>query len=186
MKAKQQLPSEYRQTLHIDLQKDKKNALIVNVMSFVIMLAMILMGNFITPISCFIQEIFPLIFVMMAGTLIYTVLHELVHGIFIRIFSGIRPHYGFTGLYAYAGSNAYFDRLHYTVIALAPVVIWGIVLAALCAVTRGKWFWVVYFLETYNISGASGDFYVVWRFSKLSKDILIQDTGIAMTVFEKM
>ena len=48
--------------------------------------------------------------VLLVNMVLYLVLHELVHGICMRAFSGIRPHYGFTGLYAYAGSTAYFGE----------------------------------------------------------------------------
>jgi hypothetical protein len=101
----------------------------------------------------------------------------------MRAFSGVRPHYGFTGLYAYAGSDVYFSKRHYLRIALAPLVIWGILLAVLNALVPAGWFWVVYLIQIINISGAAGDLYVCVRFSKLPADILIQDTGVEMRVF---
>lgn len=42
--------------------------------------------------------------------LAYLVLHELVHGVLIWFFSGRMAHFGFSGLYAYAGSEAYFKK----------------------------------------------------------------------------
>ena len=48
--------------------------------------------------------------------LVYMVLHELVHGVFMKRFSGVKPNYGYTGMYAYAGSNAYFDKKSYIII----------------------------------------------------------------------
>lgn len=87
---------------------------------------------------------------------LYLVLHELVHGICMRAFSGVRPHYGFTGLYAYAGSSAYFGKKPYIVIALAPIVVWGAVLAILNLLVPASWFWPVYFIQIINVSGAAG------------------------------
>jgi hypothetical protein len=88
-------------------------------------------------------------------------------------------------MYAYAGSEAYFNKKSYIIIALAPVVIWGAVLGVLCAVLPQSWFWVVYLIQIGNISGAAGDFYVTFKFLKLPKDILVNDTGVAMTVYTK-
>ena len=51
------------------------------------------------------------------------ILHEIIHGGFMKAFSGLKPRYGFTGLYAYAGSDALFNRRQYLIIAFAPVVI---------------------------------------------------------------
>lgn len=59
------------------------------------------------------------------------------------------------------------------------------VLLILNLIFQETWFWVIYFIQIMNISGAAGDLYVTYRFSKLSKDILINDTGIAMTIYSK-
>lgn len=185
MAAEKTLPVGYRECLRVDLQKDKKMAILVNVLALIICAVMTIIGCYITPISNFFNGNMSYFVWFLLGMFVYIVLHELVHGVFMRAFSKERPHYGFTGLYAYAGSNVYFDRIHYIIIALSPVVIWGVVFAVLCAVTEGGWFWVFYMLEIANISGAAGDFYVTWRFSKLPKGILIQDSGISMTVYTK-
>lgn len=114
---------------------------------------------------------------------LYIVLHELVHGIFMKRFSGIKPNYGFTLMYAYAGSTAYFNKKHYIIIALAPIVVWGIVLTIINCFVPASWFWVVYFIQIMNISGAAGDLYVTYKFSKMPKNILVHDSGVAMTVY---
>ena len=88
-------------------------------------------------------------------------------------------------MYAYAGSNCYFNKKHYIIIALAPIVIWGIVLLVLNLVFKETWFWVIYFIQIFNLSGAAGDLYVTYRFSKLPKDILIKDIGVNMTIYTK-
>lgn len=60
--------------------------------------------------------------------------------------------YGFTGLYAYAGSEAYFTKKRYFIIALAPVAVWGVVLLALCMLVPAPWFWTVYLIQIGNIA----------------------------------
>jgi len=103
----------------------------------------------------------------------------------MRFFSKMRVKYGFTSLYAYAGSDAYFDKSSYIIIALAPVVVWGAVLAVLCVLVPPAWFWTVYIIQINNFAGAAGDFYVTARFARLPRDILVRDTGTSMTVFAK-
>jgi len=68
---------------------------------------------------------------------------------------------------------------------LAPVVFWGIVLAVINVLVPLEWFWVVYFIQIINLSGAAGDLYVTVKFSRLPSDILVQDYGVGMTVYSR-
>lgn len=179
------LPYGYKAILSIDLQKDKKLAGIVNGIALVLMVILFFIGNAIIPFSEFYEMGLVPTIVMCMGIIAYIILHELVHGICMYGYSKVKPSYGFTGLYAYAGSKCYFNKKSYIVIALAPIVVWGIVLLVLNLIFKEKWFWVIYFIQIMNISGAGGDLYVTYRFSKLPKDILINDTGVAMTIYSK-
>ena len=87
--------------------------------------------------------------------------------------------------YAYAGSDAYFTRPAYVAIALAPVVVWGIVFAVLAACLPREWFPAVWLWQLVNISGAAGDFYCTCRILRAPRDTLVQDTGTAMTFYRK-
>lgn len=183
------LPENYTEIFYMDLQKDKKLMLLVNGLGLAIMAAMGIIAHLFIPITTFFDMndgivIYLLRLVaLLLGMVLYIVLHELVHGIFMKRFSGIKPHYGFTLMYAYAGSTAYFNKKHYIIIALAPIVVWGIVLTIINCFVPESWFWVVYFIQIMNISGAAGDLYVTYKFSKMSKDILVHDSGVAMTVY---
>lgn len=101
----------------------------------------------------------------------------------MKHFCKTKVNYGFTGLYAYAGSEAFYDKISYIIIALAPVIVWGIVLLIINCFVSDVWFWSVYFIQICNISGAAGDFYVTYRFLQLPSDIFIQDTGVSMTIY---
>lgn len=189
MKTQITLPEHYGELFHIDLQKDKKLALIINGIALVIMVVMAVAGHLLVPVSTLFDMsqglgAYSLRFGgIIVGSVIYIILHEAVHGVFMYGYSKTKPKFGFTGMYAYAGSEVYFNKSNYLVIALAPVVIWGVVLAIATALVPDTWFWVIWFIQICNLSGAAGDLYVTWRFSKLPKDILVQDTGVAMTVF---
>lgn len=184
------LPEGYRETLRIDLQANKREMVLVNVLALVIFLVLAIPAQRMIPISTLFQmddlgAVLLRLVVLMVGLVAYIFLHEWVHGIFMKRYSGIKATYGFTGLYAYAGSTAYFDKTHYIIIALAPVVVWGVVLAAVTALVPASWFWIVYFIQMTNLSGAAGDLYVTWKLSRLPSDLLVNDTGVAMTVYTK-
>lgn len=183
------LPDGYRPILSIDLQKDKKLALLVNGLGILITLAMILPVHFHHSIFTLFDFSYGFgnywlrVGVLLAGMIVYMILHELVHGVTMKAFGTKRVKYGFTGLYAFAGSEDYYKKIPYLVIALAPVMIWGVVLAVLNVVVPAEWFWVIYLIQVVNCSGAAGDLYVTFRFLRLPKDILVQDQGVGMTVY---
>ncbi len=184
------LPVGYKEILHIDLQKDKKLMLIVNGIAVLIMVLMLVVAAAIVPLTTLIDyeqpsELLHKVAVLGIGSLAYIILHEAVHGIFMRRYCTAKVKFGFTGMYAYAGSEGYYCRKHYITIALAPIVIWGIVLLVANLLVPVSWFYVIYFIQVTNISGAAGDLYVSRKMSKLPQDILVRDTGVAMTVFSR-
>lgn len=191
------LPDNYTEIYSLDLQKDKKTAILVNGVAIAITILLIAAGIWTTPgafsatIDAASKSILShkfyvaalMLFAVAAGQIAYIILHEFVHGIFIRLFSGKNAKYGFTGIYAFASSEAYFNKQDYIVIALAPVVVWGIMLFAACMAVPTHWFWIVYSIQITNLSGAAGDYYVTWKFSKLPSDILVKDAGTSMKVY---
>lgn len=184
-----ELPVGYGEILAVDLQKNKKLAILINVAAVLISAVMAVAAVFFVPISTLFDVSEGLgvyllrMGVLMVGLVAYIVLHELVHGVTMRLCGTKKIKYGFTGLYAFAGSTDYYSKKAYILIALAPVVVWGVVLGALCAFLPQSWFWVVYVIQISNISGAAGDFYVTLRFMRLPDDILVKDYGVGMTVY---
>ena len=183
MKCLTKLPAGYGEILSIDIQKDKKLALLVNGFGLVILIVLVAIGNLLVPITTIFLGMNLLL--MSVGTVVYIVLHELVHGMCMKYFGSRTVKYGFTGLYAYAGSQDYFEKRAYLIIALAPVVVLGAVLLVLNSVVGIQHFWGIYFIQIANLSGAAGDLYVTYLFSRLPKDILIQDSGVSMVVYHR-
>lgn len=190
MKSYAALPQGYAPADAIDLVHNKKQFWIVNGLSVVLCVIMLILpflwGR---SLRDFVGE-GPLpalrlrLGVALAGIFAYIALHELTHGI-VMMACGARVHYGYKVVYAYAGSDAYFTRSAYIVIALAPVVLWGIVFTVLTACLPREWFWVVWLWQLVNISGAAGDFYCTCRILRAPRDTLVQDTGTAMTFYRK-
>lgn len=191
MKSVQELPEGYKEIFSVDMQKDKKMAIFVNAIATVIMLVMIIPMHF--HISIF--TLFDMskglgaytlrFIILMVAMIAYIILHELVHGITMKICGTKKVKYGFTGLYAFAGSDDYYCKKSYIAIALAPIVVWGIVLLILNFIVPTGYFWVVYLIQALNISDAAGDLYVTFKFSKMPDDILVKDAGVSMKVYSR-
>ena len=189
MKAIGVLPEDYGEIYSLNLQKDKRTAIIVNLLALAIAAVMAVSMNFFVPVtsgfdmSGGIVRYFLRLAALIVLMVLYMVLHELVHGIAMKLCGTKRVKYGFTGLYAFAGSEDYYDKKSYIFIALAPIVLWGTVLAAVNFFVPTEWFWIVYMIQLINISGAAGDLFAAVKFSRMPKNILIQDSGVSMRVF---
>ncbi len=191
IRAFSQLPEGYQPLLEVDLQKNKKLALGLNLGAAAVGILMAVIAAFIVPISALFDlsnGLLPYVIrfgALLVGMIAYIILHELVHGIVMKYFGAKKIRYGFTGMYAFAGCDYYFDKFSYIAVALAPVVLWGAVLLVLNLLVPARWFWVVYIIQIINISGAAGDAYVTAKFSRLPADILVFDRGTGMTVYSK-
>lgn len=182
------LPDHYISQAVIDLKKNKKQALGVNLCALIIAAVMVLVAVKFVPLkSAYAGASLGMVKlgVIIAGMVAYIILHELVHGFLFWAFSGQKPFYGFTGLYAYAGSNAYYCRSHYIIIGLAPVVGWGLVLGVINYLVPYDWFWVVFIIQVINISGAAGDIYVFFRLLSIKGELLIKDDGTSMEIYKR-
>ncbi len=189
MKTTAFLPEHYRECYALDLEKNKKSALYINLFGGMITLIMAVVMNFLLPISSLFERntgvggLLVRLLVLLVLLTVYIVLHELTHGITMKILGCQKVTYGFSGIYAYAGSEEFFSKNAYLAVALAPVFLWGIVISAICMLVPTSWFWIFYIIQIANIAGAAGDYYVAFHFFFLPEDILIYDTGTAMTVY---
>ena len=187
--AAEYLPAHYDLYERIDLTRDKKAFNSVCIWSVVALVLLIIYGLFRHPfLASFDMEFGRIAFCLGAsavGMLVYIVLHEGVHGIFIRLFTGEAPTFGVElkkGM-AYAGSDYFFRKWPYIIIALAPVVVWGIVLGVWLLDVPEQYFWYIYMVQIFNLTGAAGDFYVTCRTLMMPGDILAKDTGTAMDFY---
>ncbi len=189
MKSVEKLPENFGEIYAVNLQKNKKMLIGINISAGIIALLLAIPAHFIVPITSLfsmengIADYSVRFLSLIVLIFIYLILHELVHGMAMKICGTKKIEYGFTGIYAFAGSRDFYDKKSYIFIALAPVVILGIVIAGINAFVPDEWFWVVYLIQISNLSGAVGDYFVVLKFSKMPRDILIQDSGVSMKVF---
>ncbi|MCM1365387.1 MAG: DUF3267 domain-containing protein [Faecalibacterium sp.] len=191
------LPSAYEKIMEFDLVRNRKEVIIVNAISIVLTVLMLAIGIFSfgsERLSEFLltdsfEEFNSLVFkcvITILLCMIVIILHEMIHAAFIKLFcKDCRLKFSRRLFYAYASSNAYFDKKSYNIIAVAPLLIIGVISLGACFLVPIEWFWVFYIVEVINVSGAAGDIYVFAITSRMPKDILINDTGRTMGVYGK-
>lgn len=180
----------YKECTKIDLVKNKKEALLVNIYGIIIMVVMavfiplLIMGGI---IEFNLETTFPLFFIVLLISLIlYIPLHEIVHGIVLKKYTDEKLSFGWKLVYAYCGSKeAVVDRKEYYAVALAPLLVFSIVFISLMVLNPSLSL-VWYVMEIMNVSGSVGDIYVSIKLRKeKSRDILITDSGTDMSFWSR-
>lgn len=184
-RASRALPAGYGLTERIDLLKNKRQLWLVNGLSLVLLVLTAVLGLCLRPWDWSGWSLSTSLLAL-AGICLYIVGHEAVHGAAMFLLSHEKPRFGFSLMYAYAGSDAYFSKGPYLIISLAPAVLWGLLLAVLTVLLPDPWFWPLWIIQITNISGSAGDFYVFFKILAKSNSVLVQDTGTAMTVYERL
>ena len=189
-----QMPEGYKLGKIIDLENNRKQLILVNACAVLVAVALIAPMLFLVPIQGLFKlnsfgfggfVVYALRFAtLLVGSVLYVILHELTHALFMKIFGAKRVKIGFNFIYAYAESRSeYFRKWPYIVIALAPVVIFFIIFALICPfIYNTPWFWVVYLWQVQNLSGAIGDIIVSLMLLNKPKNSYIQDKGTNMRV----
>ena len=180
----------YKECTRIDLVKNKKEALLVNIYGIIIMVVMavfiplLIMGGI---IEFNLETTFPLSFIVLLISLIlYIPLHEIVHGIVLKKYTDEKLSFGWKLVYAYCGSKeAVVNRREYYAVALAPLLVFSVVFISLMVLNPSLSL-VWYVMEIMNVSGSVGDIYVSIKLRKeKSRDILITDSGTDMSFWSR-
>jgi hypothetical protein len=123
---------------------------------------------------------------LLGAILLTLVLHELVHGLAIRIF-GARPKYGviWQGLMFYASAAGHaFQRNHYIVVALAPLVVGSLLGGVLLALPLPPAvLWIISVCAAINAAGAVGDVWITTVVLRYSVHAYVVDEKDGMRLF---
>jgi hypothetical protein len=188
----QTLPAGYIQSGQIDLKKDKRLAILLNIGAFIVFIPMFyLLSGFTALVRPDITNFSETITIgKMLGalglTVIVLIIHEMIHGLFFWIFSRGMPVFALRPLYAYAGAPTwFFPKRQYAITALGPLVIIGAVGLLLLLLAPISWIPMIAFLVALNTGGAIGDVFVFFRLLKCLPTSLANDTGEVVTFFER-
>ena len=188
----QMLPDGYVQSDEINLKKNKRLAILLNIGAFIIFIPIFyLLSRFIAlvrpdittfSVTITIGKVFSAI-----GLVVFVlILHEIIHGLFFWIFSHGRPVFALRPLYAYAGAPTwFFPKRQYAITALGPLIIIGAVGLLLLLLAPINWMPMIALLVALNTGGAIGDVFVFFRLLKCSPTSFANDTGEVVTFFER-
>ena len=179
------LPKGYRYAGTMDFTRNRKQIMALLKLAIILTAIPVIIGivySFLNPgVMAFVRD-FRMWLWMGLMLLAYIPLHELTHGAVMLALSGVMPTFGLKLPYAYAGSTVWFDRKSHVITALAPVVLWGIIIQTLIIALPDIWFWPLWAVQISNLSGSAGDIYCAWALMRMKGDLLIQDTGTRMRI----
>lgn len=116
----------------------------------------------------------------------YIILHELIHGVFMKFYGGVSPKYGFSGPFIFAKSDAYFSKRSYIILTLAPFITLGLGAALLGLIVSPIGVWFAIFLGSINLFASRGDIQAAIVLKDLSKDLLIEDKGDSLYIYKSL
>lgn len=177
------LPSNYRESQTIDFKKDRKFAIAIQaifvaiaVMAVIIpLLFSVRLGTTWSPILTI-----PATFL---AALIYMAVHEATHGVMLQVLTKVKPSYRVRFPFLTTGNRAYLTRRSTAIVALAPAVLWGVVLSAVLLTIPADFQLTAYILLALNFAGSSGDFVETFVVERLPRNALVKDDGNKIRVF---
>ncbi len=196
--ATKTLPHDYSYNETLDLSKDKRLLLLLNIGAIGLIFifgwlfleiaghlhpgwnwGLVIRGNGI--------QILLWLILLTAAYIGILILHELIHGLFFWFITHERPKFGFKIIYAYAAApDWYILRNPYLVVGLAPLVLITLFGIFLIPAASPSLLVVLLFAITMNASGAVGDIYVVGLLLTYPSTTFIQDRGDIFMVFRNM
>ena len=160
---------------------------IINISTLILIVISILIGEYYVSLIELLDSIkqLPLLILLIPLLiLVYIILHELIHGILMKYFSGISPEYGFSGPFIFAKSEAIFDKYAYILITLAPMLIFGIISVVLSFIVSGMGVWLTIFLWIINLYASRGDLQAIILLKDFPLTYGIKDDGDSLQIYK--
>lgn len=178
-----ELPSTYGAQRTVDLKRDK--GLAVAVQAVFVLVALLAVGVALLAGPSLRTDWSPVltITVTLLACLLYMWAHEATHGLVLQALTRARPTYAVRFPFLTTGNRAYLTRRSAVVVALAPCVVWGIVLVVALLVLPQQYLLTAYIVLALNFAGSAGDYVEVYVVSQQQHDALVQDDGDRIHVF---
>ncbi len=184
------LPSDYKEVLSWKVTEKRSRVITLNILAVPLFIIFgvifsslaVSLGKLPSQVEFGLGEIVSVI----AGILLTLVLHELTHGLAMRMF-GARPRYGilWKGLMFYATSPGYaYRRNNYLVISLAPFIFISILVVLGMWLLQGTlWVALLGICGIINASGAIGDMWMTLIVLRYATTALVIDERDGIRVF---
>ncbi len=189
-----ELPQYYVLAYEVDLMKDKKLFLYLNLFSLIFLIPLAVIYYVIVEFSS--KDWFyettssnpPLsLFLFIVSMFLIIILHELIHGIFFKMASKEKLKFTINLLMASASiPNSYFYKKPYLRAGLAPAIILSLVLIVVLFFLDGYNFLLGYVVFSIHFMACIGDFFIAWKLRNYSDDSLILDYGMGMKFYQKI
>jgi len=188
--------ASFRNSIIIDLVKNKKLYTIINVLSLLLGVFFYIIfyyaakpivvdsaGSFFFYFKSYHDLPSGYEFLFLFLIFIMMVLHEAIHGVFFFLFTGAMPVFGFKKLMAYAGApDWYVKKNYYIVITMAPFVtitLLGFLLLFLIPAGLSS---LVFLPTVINAAGCVGDFWYTAALLNKPKETYITDSGTVSVI----
>lgn len=177
------LPAHYGRHRTINLRKDRRFNLWVQAISLCGVLAAVSVAVILKlPLGSTWNPWFGVPTTILAA-LVYLAAHEVTHGIALQWLTGDRPTYALRFPFLTTGNRAYLDRGGTVLVALAPSVLWGVLLLGALLLAPADLRMTLYVILTLNIAGSAGDYAETVVALRQPPEALIRDDGTEITVF---
>lgn len=188
MKTCNKLPDSHKgkQIACIELERSHTLSRLIKTISAVLAVLLFLIGYLIFPVEALLQmeNAFVHLVVLMLGMMSVFLVHELVRGVLMRIFSGVKPIIRYVGSYPHAACEAYFGRNVQQIINVVPLVVIVLMLLVLLLTTADmSWKWMIWLILTVGVCSCVGDVYVTLRMMHMPEDILVLNVGPTYLVY---
>lgn len=195
-----ELPEGYEKVKEVDAIKDKKFAVLINVVGGFLMIAV---GALLWFLRITLQGEDPLWFFMLPLDIepvwraelllvvfilclcVYLVLHELTHGVVYKILTHEKLTFGISLSCAFCGvPGVYVNRKTALFSLLTPFTLFSLLLLPIVFLTDGWIAALALLLFSSHFGGCAGDLFVTWLFlTSLRGDVLMNDTGPKQTFY---
>jgi hypothetical protein len=189
-----QLPSEYKIDKVINCEK-QSTIFIFTLINFFVTAALIILGIIISfslneSIETKFEGFYGLLGILFLILIVAVVIgHELIHGLFYKIFTKQKLTFGISLSAAFCGvPHVYVRKKAMLITCLAPCVIFSFVFLVLMIVFFSSLYYILFLvLFAVHFGGCVGDIYcaILFIFKYKNKDILINDTGLKQSIYVK-
>ena len=121
------------------------------------------------------------VWVIVLSVISFILVHELIHILFMTVFSKGKVNLKVKFPTIAVGSDAYFNKIEYIIIALAPVVVLGIGSLILLLILPYKLLFAI--MLTLNFATASGDYILTYYALKQEKNTYFVDKADNTSVY---
>ena len=182
------LPESHKgkQIACIELERSPVLSRLIKIASAILALVFFLIGYLLLPVEALLEmpDPFARLVALMFGMMSVFLIHELVRGLLMRVFSGVKPIIRYAGSYPHAACEAYFGKKAQQIINLVPVAVLTCLLLILVLLAPDmSWKWIAWLVLTVGVCSYVRDLYVAVRMLYLPEDILVMNVGPVYLIY---